>query len=516
MKEPDWHVLVIDDEEGIRTVLSIALEDAGCRVTTAPDGEAGLTLCKEAGPQIVITDVRMPRIDGIEVLMRIKQDDPQKEVIVITAFGDMDLAIRALQLNASDFILKPLHSDALLVALDRAKARYRNRKALDDYTALVEERWMETSEELARTFNFQKHLIESSIDGILGCDRAGTVVTYNRSMERMLGYSKNEVLKKMSLGQFFPVGAEERFKEALYSEEYGGKNRLNLFESNLAAKSGEHIPVQLSATVLFDAGEELGIVGFFKDLREIRMLEQQFADQARLLHQDKMMSLGRLAASVVHEINNPLAGILNYIRLMIKILSRGMPAPEHIEKFQKYLNLIESETGRCSQIVSNLLAFSRKSTMELAEVSVNELLDRCILLTQHRMTLQNIRIETRFDPQSPKVLGDFNQIQQCLVNLVFNAMDAMPEGGILTIESAFESAQGIVRIGVSDTGRGIPKEVLPHVFEPFFTTKTEGKGLGLGLSTVYGIVERHRGTISVESTPGKGSRFVIRLPVRPG
>jgi PAS domain S-box-containing protein len=435
-------------------------------------------------------------------------------VIVITAFGDVDLAIRALQLNASDFILKPLHSEALLIALDRAKTRYRNRKALDDYTTLLEERWMDTAEELARTFDFQKNLIESSIDGILGCDKNGKVVTYNRSMERILGYSKKEVLGKMSMERFFPEGMLAAFKEALYSDAYGGKKRLSLFESYLISKAGEKVPVQLSATVLLEETEEIGIVGFFKDLREIRQLEQQFADQARLLHQDRMMSLGRLAASVVHEINNPLSGILNYVRLMIKIVGRGGLSPEQVQKFQKYLALVESETDRCSRIVSNLLAFSRKSGMNFTEVDVNELLQRCILLTQHRMALQKIRLEARMDPERPKILGEYNQVQQCVVNLIFNAIDAMPEGGSLTLESALNHEMRTAEIRIQDSGRGIAPDVMPHIFEPFFTTKTEGKGLGLGLSTVYGIVERHKGTITAESAPGQGARFVIRLPLR--
>jgi PAS domain S-box-containing protein len=514
MKEPEWRVLVIDDEEGIRKVISIALEDAGYRVSTAPEGETGLKVCRELDPQIVVTDVRMPGLDGIEVLTRVREEDPKREVIVITAFGDMDLAVRALQLNASDFILKPLHSDALLVALERAKTRYRNRKALDDYTTLLEERWMDTAEELARTFDFQKNLIESSIDGILGCDRSGKVVTYNRSMEKMLGFPKKEVLGKMSLDRFFPEDSLAAFKEALSSEHYGGMNRLTLFESYLLSKTVEKVPVQLSATVLLEDGEEIGIVGFFKDLREIRQLEQQFADQARLLHQDRMMSLGRLAASVVHEINNPLSGILNYVRLMIKIVGRGTLSPDQMEKFQQYLTLVESETDRCSRIVSNLLAFSRKSGMNVAEVDLNELVQKCTLLTQHRMALQKIRLQARMDPATPKIMGEFNQIQQCVVNLIFNAIDAMPDGGRLTLETVLNSEKGVAEIRVTDTGRGIPMDILPHIFEPFFTTKTEGKGLGLGLSTVYGIVERHKGTITAESEPGKGALFVIRLPVR--
>jgi len=509
----DWTVLIIDDEEGIRKVMSITLEDAGYQVLTAQDGESGLRLCLEKSPQIVITDIRMPGMDGIGILQKIKEKDPEKEVIVITAFGEMDMAIKALQLDASDFITKPINDDALFVALERAKARYTTRKELDDYTTLMEERWMDTAEELARTFNFQQNLIESSIDGIMGCDNKGKVITFNKSLEKMLGYAKEEVVGKMLFDQFFPAGEETAFREKLHSEAYGGKNNLFLLETNLVSKTADWIPVQLSATVLFEEGEEIGLVGFFRDLREIRRMEQQFADQAKLLHQDKMMSLGRLAASVVHEINNPLAGILNYVRLMIKVLNRGPLKQEQQEKFKRYVSLVESEIGRCSKIVSNLLAFSRKSRLEFGAMSVNELMEKCVMLSQHRLDLQNIQVKTDLGPGIPQVWGDFNQMQQCIINLIFNATDAMPNGGILTIGSTFNPSKGLVEISVGDTGEGIAGEDLPTIFDPFFTTKVEGKGLGLGLSTVYGIIDRHKGTISVDSELGKGSVFVIHLPV---
>jgi signal transduction histidine kinase len=263
---------------------------------------------------------------------------------------------------------------------------------------------------------------------------------------------------------------------------------------------------------MFDQDEEIGMVGFFRDLREIRRMEQQFADQTRLLHEHKMISLGKLSASVVHELNNPLAGILNYIRLMLKIIKRGDLEKKNIEKFQKHLTLVESETSRCSKIVSNLLAFSRKSELELSEMSINELLEKCILLSQHKLMLQNIQIHTDFDPNIPKVLGDFNQTQQCVINLIFNAIDAMSEGGTLTLASSFDPITEMVEIKIEDTGCGIAEEDLHQIFDPFYSTKTEGKGLGLGLSMVYGIIDRHKGSVTVDSKLGEGTVFTICLP----
>ncbi len=261
-----WKILLIDDDAGIRRILSLALEDAGYTVITAPDGEEGLKRCREESPQIIITDIGMPGIDGLEVLRRIKVMDPEKEVIVATAFSEIALAIRAVQLDATGFVTKPVSDDALAVALNRAKERYTRRKEMQDYTRLMEERWMDTTEELARTFHFQKMLIESSMDGIVACDKQGKIVIFNRSMEKMLGYSRSRAIGKMSLLQIFEPREAQRFERMLYSDDFGGRNRLSPFESAILDAAGSPVPVLLSATVLFQEEDQMGVVIFFRDL----------------------------------------------------------------------------------------------------------------------------------------------------------------------------------------------------------------------------------------------------------
>jgi PAS domain S-box-containing protein len=508
-----WKVVVIDDEEDIRDVMSMALKDSGYDVIAAEDGQTGLRICEKISPQIVITDIRMPGMDGLQVLEALKKENADVEVIVATAFGEMDIAIQALQLDASDFITKPIGNDTLHLALNRAKARFTSKKQLKDYTSLLEREKAETSRELLKTITFQRNLIEGSMDGILGCDENKKIIIFNRSMQNMLGYRKHEVVHRMTFTDFFSPTDHMNFKVEFENEQHGGRNKLLLYETALKAKSGRRVPVQVSATALLDRDQVTGLVCFFRDLREIRKLEREMEDQARILHQDKMMSLGKLAASVVHEINNPLSGILNYVRLMLRILDKGQPDEERVNKFQRYLELVENETDRCSHIVSSLLNFSRMAPPVFGEVQIEELVNRCILLSRHKLELSHIRFESDIQAGIPAAKGDFNQLQQCMINLIFNAIDAMPEGGILTLQGHHDSEKGMAVVTIKDTGQGIAADDLPYIFEPFFTTKNQAYGVGLGLSTVYGIMERHNGSVEVSSQPGCGTVFKLNVPV---
>ncbi|MBC2713943.1 MAG: response regulator [Desulfobacteraceae bacterium] len=505
-----WEIVLIDDEKGIRKVMAIALKDSGYSVLTAENGNAGVKLCTESSPQLVITDIKMPGMDGLQVLEILKKELPDIEVIVMTAFGDIDTAIRAIQLDASDFITKPINDDALALALDRAKERYLSKKQLKEYTSLLETGWSRATKELLNNFSFQKQIIESSINGIIGCGADEKIKIFNSSMIKMLGYTKSEVVGKKYLRELLAKGEEKRIKEALESESHGGINKIALMESVLLDHESLTIPVRISASVLFEEGNQNGILISVRDLRELRKIERKMADQERILHQDKMMSLGKLAASVVHEINNPLSGILNYLRLMTKIITKGL-TPEKIEKFSKYLDIATKETARCSQIVSNLLTFSRKSSLSFEPVDVKELIHRCTLISQHKLELQNITLSVSVDSDIPFIMVDANQIQQCLINLIFNAIDAMPDGGTIDLLGKYDSEKQKAIIYVKDTGTGIDQKDLPHIFEPFFTTKDEGYGVGLGLSTVYGIMERHNGSVLVESAPGKGTQFILEF-----
>jgi signal transduction histidine kinase len=172
------------------------------------------------------------------------------------------------------------------------------------------------------------------------------------------------------------------------------------------------------------------------------------------------------------------------------------------------------ELERCGNIVSGLLSFSRESKVEYLDLDLNEVLDTVLTLTRHKMNLSNIKLVTDLSPKGLMIRGDINQLQQCFLNLIFNAIEAMPEGGQLRISSKFDSAKKNALVGIQDTGYGIPKENLDQIFDPFFTTKKTGEGTGLGLSIVHGIVKNHQGGIKVNSTVGTGSLFTLNFPGR--
>jgi two-component system, NtrC family, sensor kinase len=270
-------------------------------------------------------------------------------------------------------------------------------------------------------------------------------------------------------------------------------------------KEGRERYYQIACHPLYDEkGQIYQVVDLARDIT------REVTARTQLLHDDKMTSLGKLSASVVHEINNPLTGILNFAKLMQSMLKSGDPGPEELADMRHYLSIVYDETARVSQTLSNLLAFSRKSKQKFQPVSLNAVTAETISLIGHQMRLQGITITTHLDEDLRPVLADKGQIKQILVNLVLNAQEAMPQGGTLTLET--KNMRKDVRIRLSDTGKGIPKESLSHIFEPFFSTKKACSGVGLGLSVVYGIVRDHKGTIKVDSVPGQGTTFTIRLP----
>ncbi len=257
------------------------------------------------------------------------------------------------------------------------------------------------------------------------------------------------------------------------------------------------------------------IIKLYKELESSNLQLQRVVyeleqTQKQLIQSEKLASMGRLAASVAHEINNPLAGVMNYVKLMQRKIEKKALGKKDKEKFDHYLDVVEREISRCANIVSNLLDFARQREPAFREIDINAVINESLIIISKQVFLKKIRVEKNLKPL-PLTFADFAQLQQAFINIIINAIDAMKEGGVLRIESSYSPSEKIIEIRFSDTGVGIPEENIPKIFEPFFTTKE--KGTGLGLSVVYGIITRHKGEIKISSVLGVGTTFTIRLPL---
>jgi two-component system NtrC family sensor kinase len=241
--------------------------------------------------------------------------------------------------------------------------------------------------------------------------------------------------------------------------------------------------------------------------------EELHKTQRQVVHMEKMASLGKLSATVAHELNNPLAGILNYAKLVERTIDEGrLPAHEQAE-LRRYTELIHKEAGRCGEIVRNLLLFARPTSTEMGMVALTPIVERALMLVNHHMEMAEVRLDKRLELDDDRLVCDGDQIQQALMALMVNAVEAMPNGGKLTVQAS--AGDDSLELRLEDTGCGISAGVLPQIFEPFFSTKDETSGVGLGLAVTYGIIQRHQGEIEVDSEVGRGTRFTIRLPRRP-
>jgi len=270
-----------------------------------------------------------------------------------------------------------------------------------------------------------------------------------------------------------------------------------------------------------DAGDVTQVIEFWRDVtaefsnRWSKKTKEFESNVQQMIQEDRMISLGKLAASVAHEINNPIQGLLTFCEYMLDVLTAGPPTEESLEEFKGHLQLMSTELERVGSIASGLLSFARESGVEHTHVDVNNALDAALSLTRHKMKHGNIRLTTELYPTPIMLVGDINQLQQCFLNLILNAIDSMPEGGELSVTSTMDRTAEKAWVRIRDTGYGIPEEVKNNLFDPFFTTKDEGKNTGLGLSIVYGVVKNHRGTVKIDSRERKGTTFTLSFPVIP-
>jgi two-component system NtrC family sensor kinase len=235
----------------------------------------------------------------------------------------------------------------------------------------------------------------------------------------------------------------------------------------------------------------------------------------QIIQVERSASLGRMAATVAHELNNPLSGILTYAKLITKRIAVSVPDSPQRGRMLEQLELIRSESLRCGNIVRDLLTYARGRSAELESVHLHALVDRALKLVAHHVALGGVTMTPELTLEDDRLIADGEQVVQALIALLINAVEAMPDGGPLIVRTVDEPSGGSVRLSVTDGGIGIPDDVKPHIFDPFFSMKNEAKGVGLGLAVVYGIVQRHEGTIVVESGRGRGTTFTLTLPRDP-
>ncbi len=360
-------------------------------------------------------------------------------------------------------------------------------------------------EKLERSNAFLRNLIFSAVDGVIASDIHGKVLIFNDAAVEVFGYSVDEALHHLNVRDIYPGNNAYEVMRNLRSTDHGGKGKLQSYQIDVINKDGQIIPIYLNASIIYENGREVATIGFFHDLREeMRIKEELEKTHFQLLQAEKMSSLGKLAAGVAHQLNNPLGGITLFAKLILEEYDLPKGAKED-------LNRILRDTNRCRDTVKELLEFTRQTRHLMRPHDINQALTRTLFLLESQTLFHNINIVKDLDASLPPVLSDIQQLYHLFMNIILNAAQAMEEKGILTLKSYLLEDTDKVCIEISDTGPGISQENLPHIFEPFFTTKEEGKGTGLGLSLAYRIVENHGGHIRAESSPGKGTTFSIEL-----
>jgi len=345
--------------------------------------------------------------------------------------------------------------------------------------------------EIARLKDFSENIVESLNVGVLAVDLEGTVEAWNSRMEQVFGVPRDAAVGQ-PLGSLLPAELASEIASRDDQEQITGiyKHRFQ--------RQGRSLILNVSITPLVGkSGERIGRLLLFDDVTQRERMEEQMSQT------EKLTSLGLLAAGVAHEVNTPLAVISNYIQMLAKQMPDGDPRHSIIEKIVK-------QTFRASEIVNNLLNFSRTGAGELADVDLNRVVEETLSLVAHPLKTSQIRVVKQLTEDLPPVRGSANKLQQVFLNLFLNARDAMPTGGMLEVRTAAHN--GTVEIEVVDTGNGIPREHIHKIFDPFFTTKATGRGTGLGLSVSYGIIKEHAGRIDVRSTPGRGTSFHVEFP----
>ena len=365
-----------------------------------------------------------------------------------------------------------------------------------------------------------RDLFENANDMIYTHDLAGTVTSANKKAEQMLGYGADDLVG-MNVSQLVALEGEETPGQRLL-DRLSELTQSTTYEAELIARDGAGVPVEVSSRLMYEKGKPVGIQAIARDISERRLAEQEHLRlEEQLLHAQKMESVGRLAGGVAHDFNNLLTAIIGYSQLLLGRLDAASPMRHEVDQILR-------AGQRAASLTEQLLTFSRRQRLEPKRINLNDTIADVMTMLR-RLIGADVEVVVQIDPGLPSVLADRVHVEQVLMNLAVNARDAMPQGGSLVIQThALELDDEYCRthswarpgkfaeIRVSDLGEGMDAATVQHIFEPFYTTKELGKGTGLGLAVVYGIIQQHDGLVHVASAPGEGTSFRILLPACAG
>jgi signal transduction histidine kinase/DNA-binding response OmpR family regulator len=551
-------ILVVDDrDDSLQFLTEYILQPNGYKFMTAKDGARGLDLAISERPDMIIMDLKMPKMTGLEVLAALRDQSMDIPVILMTFHGSEETAVQAFRLGARDYIIKPYETTEMLQAIDRALTEVRLRRERDQLT----EGLMKVNRQLERRVKELQIIynVGKSVTALLEVEEllariveAGLYVTgAEEGSLLMIDRKTGDLFMRAArgLGEKFARGFRVKVQDTIAgqvvrtgepfwtaSDEQSVKVKTNYLVKALA-----YVPLKVGAKVigvlLIDnkvsntpfTDNDIYLLSMLADYAAIaiskaraygtaksfnRELERRVeerttelrAAQEQLVQAEKLASIGQLASGVAHEINNPIGVILGFAQLMLKRTPEDNP-------MHKPLATIEREGLRCKEIVQDLLHFAAQRQPMLSRVDINAVIEAASELMPHHVNSENVEVVKGYSEDLPRVLGDENQLQQVFLNIMLNAYQAMPKGGQLRIDSRADGQE--IQAIFADTGSGISPENLKRVFDPFFTTKEVGEGTGLGLSISYGIIEQHGGTIEVDSKIGAGSTFTVKLPIAP-
>lgn len=487
-------VLLVDDDSQLLRTLSDILRRRGYTTLTATSGHAGVSLAQEhrVPPAVALVDLRLPDMDGLEVIARLRRVCELTETVVLTGHASLDTAVRALREQSCDYLVKPVAPDQLFPIVERAGERWHRRVA---------------EEALRRSEERYRLLLENISDVIAVAEFDHTLRYVSPSVSHVLGYDPQELVGRNGRGFVHPddIAALDRFVANTLADP-GARGTL---DARLRHRDGAWRLVELSTTNLVHRAEIAGLLYIARDVTDRRRFEAQVQQAQR------MESIGSLAGGVAHDFNNVLSAIIGYGELMAEA---GLDAAARAD-----LDEMLAAAQRASGLTRQLLAFSRRQTTEPKVIDLNALIENLLNMLR-RLIGESVQLSTGLAQDLWSVRADPAQFEQVLMNLAVNARDAMPDGGTLAIgtenvtvpqdgESSADLPPGeYVKLTVRDSGTGMPEEVKTRAFEPFYTTKEIGKGTGLGLATCYGIVKQASGHIAIDTAPGAGTAMHVYLP----